>query len=892
MAGTELRLGFAMGGGVSLGTFCGAALTEAIKLFLLFGRDADGDPYDDVVVDVFSGASAGAMSLAVMLRGLALPPRRGQPLFAEFEGRLRAQYGAAYDAGGVSDRRREMLVAAQYAQDLQRQAWVDLIHIEVLLASGKPADALTAVPSLLDSGAITGVASSLLRFPQDVDVDGRRVLGDRVLYACTLANLSPIIEDARSELPGPEAGFVGLTDGMRTSAHRELRVFDLNFVEDPEAADGAAAELRADRGWPGRWVRYHNGPERAGEFGDVRKPRTWWKVASTAAASGAFPFAFAPVVLRRRKYEFGRLWPAQLAGAETYDFSYIDGGTFNNEPIREAFRMAAFLDGQEGQDGAGGATADPGRRVERKIVFVDPFVSEETSSLRVPIHATRGLQSQARFNLFDGVDPIVLATLDRLVPQAGQVLSAVLDEARAVEGDRVFQARSKFKLRDGIRRFLINGLAVAAPTATYTGLIAFCRELLEANRIEAIIPPGCLTLADELARVAREERDEADRAGDAALAGQLQAMLAPGQIKAFLAPDTNPAEHDASFGDRGGKAGLHLRMLVAVAVDLAMDLEGKSASAELIAIAPYGQMAEYARRVAAYNDLVKAYKEGLARHKADPSIAAPQLPPPQSTVEGPKVVNLPGGEISGFAGFMSKPCREHDFDAGTYCAWEFLKACANIPDAPPPPRPRPFDWTSPANAPSLSRGVDALAERAKRVVTNSHLLNLGLGLDGLILNAVAGAAVKAVQGLKVLPERSLAFELRIAVPGDDYELDGTGAGNDIRPIRFGDDKTWYLVTVARFFPGAGGRPPRWEGAHVPQPADGVWVIPIDKGGFLVDRLAGRVRLPSATDCTGPFDLLPAPILTVDATTGLDPATVLARAWTAASGVTPLDGEVA
>jgi len=61
-----LRIGFAMGGGVSLGTFNGAALTQTLKLAVLRGNCTD------VQVDCFSGASAGAMSLAVMLRGLVL----------------------------------------------------------------------------------------------------------------------------------------------------------------------------------------------------------------------------------------------------------------------------------------------------------------------------------------------------------------------------------------------------------------------------------------------------------------------------------------------------------------------------------------------------------------------------------------------------------------------------------------------------------------------------------------------------------------------------------------------------------------------------------------------------------------------------------------------------
>ena len=60
--GKILKLGFAMGGGVSLGTFSGSALTETIKQYMVYGKDENGEKYEEVVIDVFSGASAGAIS--------------------------------------------------------------------------------------------------------------------------------------------------------------------------------------------------------------------------------------------------------------------------------------------------------------------------------------------------------------------------------------------------------------------------------------------------------------------------------------------------------------------------------------------------------------------------------------------------------------------------------------------------------------------------------------------------------------------------------------------------------------------------------------------------------------------------------------------------------------
>ncbi|MBK8371027.1 MAG: patatin-like phospholipase family protein [Saprospiraceae bacterium] len=66
----KLKVCLAMGGGVSLGSYSGAALTEALKLLVLYGQDKDGTQYESVEVDGMSGASAGSIALAIMMRCL------------------------------------------------------------------------------------------------------------------------------------------------------------------------------------------------------------------------------------------------------------------------------------------------------------------------------------------------------------------------------------------------------------------------------------------------------------------------------------------------------------------------------------------------------------------------------------------------------------------------------------------------------------------------------------------------------------------------------------------------------------------------------------------------------------------------------------------------------
>lgn len=66
----QLKVCLAMGGGVSLGSYSGAALTEALKLLVLYGQDYEGNSYESVEVDGMSGASAGSIALAIMMRCL------------------------------------------------------------------------------------------------------------------------------------------------------------------------------------------------------------------------------------------------------------------------------------------------------------------------------------------------------------------------------------------------------------------------------------------------------------------------------------------------------------------------------------------------------------------------------------------------------------------------------------------------------------------------------------------------------------------------------------------------------------------------------------------------------------------------------------------------------
>src|ERR1041385_1225446 len=189
---TTLRVGFAMGGGVSLGTFCGGALSQALKLLIVYGRNRQGQPFGKVEVDVFSGASAGALSLGAMLRYLLC---RTDDQEAKAAGELQAEFGDAFNQ--LLPPARADLIAAQVVQDLQQQLWTDEIKLGKLLPGDQNAP-LRFKASLLDRGAVDDIARRHLVQWQGTGIrlDRRRLLADRVLYACTLANLTPMVADA------------------------------------------------------------------------------------------------------------------------------------------------------------------------------------------------------------------------------------------------------------------------------------------------------------------------------------------------------------------------------------------------------------------------------------------------------------------------------------------------------------------------------------------------------------------------------------------------------------------------------------------------------------------------------------------------------------------------
>lgn len=775
MGAKELRLAFAMGGGVSLGTFAGSALTQAIKLAVLRSG------YERVVIDAFSGASAGAMALGIMLRSLVHPSCGGKSRSqreAAAVSALAAEFGDEFtslstDPGAAAGRRRRLLIDAQIVQDVQAEIWGERITLDGMLGRGPGGQRdLTHTASILDRGEVDRIAGEYIAFRGDAaDEHGRAILserspllGERVLMACSLSNLTPLVSDARRDLSRYEAGFVGLGDGGRSLVHAELRVFDLVF------RDGGDAEYQDGEVHPSRWCRYRAGDESRGLVGDLREQKAWQKIAATTIACGAFPFAFEPVVLARSQYEFGRsLWPRELPWVEgppapgdkipKFRFSYIDGGVFNNEPIREAFRLAAFLDARRPGD------------FDRRVIFVDPFVDPGEPSLEVGVHREFSLQKPNLLRSLDGWDLFRRASLDRLAPHIGAVAGAIANEARVVEADKVYATRRRFEDRDALRAHLAHvrlpRLDPADPataqrrTAVLVGLREFCERQLKTDAAESIMPAGRLTLAGELARVLAEEGDALgtpDRA-----VGDFLSAPSPGSL-----PD----------------ADVWHRLLLAVALDLTLDLAGKSDRGHLIAIGPFANL------------------------------------PTEQNPAPPRPIKLWGGEVHGFAGFASLANRPHELAAGRYCAQLFLQTCGLIPESPLGPVPALSPERQQQFRADVARGMAALADRVNDMLRQSNLVDVLPVLNQGVLAAIGAVLKDKVRAMADLAPPTRKCELRILVPDGGYELDGRGLGDqDLKPVRLPGLDRFALITFAEYEPESG----RWSGPHVDEAAQTVTI---------------------------------------------------------------------
>jgi predicted acylesterase/phospholipase RssA len=730
-----LKLGFAMGGGVSLGTFSGAALSETIKQAVLHAGYYSNDSgevvfqeYEKVIIDVFAGASAGSMSLAIMLRGLAhqTPEER-----IKAENILRSDPAISFNS--LSPGKKKDLIVAQVVQNLQEDIWINEINIEKLLGTTlTDQENLAYEGGILRRGALEEIAKKYfdLKDAYNSNFKDKRLLSDEVVFGSSLSNLTGLKADSRGGKDFNNDNFAASADAFTSICHKEFRVFHLFFDSQKSQDIKKKPEV-----YPGKWIRYHNGDKKSGFFGDLRTAPAWSRIVATSIACGAFPFAFEPVVLERFKFEFNE-WPEELEDAKlceratgrpgqlSYPFTYMDGGTFNNEPVREAFRMAAFLDAKDKSD-----------NFDRLIVFVDPSVGAETVDFRVPVHKEFTMKKPRNIlGNIDGYDLIRKSTLDRLAGHFVTILTMIINESRVNENDKIAYISELFDSK-GIYNDLLSSLIEQTDNVIpiVERIAKILEQMINLEKLNELLPQGALTLAGELRRVVNENQGQ--------FAG-LEAKIDSFEENGIQAVSAN--DH------------LLVKAMFAVFIDRLLNLTGKSKQTKIMAIAP------------------TVVVDGIE-----------------------KIQKLPGDYLMAFAGFTSKLPNIYAANLARHCTarlmkkLKMLKADSQIPPYENWKDQKPYVEEYRSKLLLIHSRIDSLFTRSK-------IIDIFPGVDSIILNGLSKAVKNALDDIDLFDDPFWSFLFKIEVDSKNMEIDGTGSFNDTAPQKI-DGRLFLITELYYFY---------------------------------------------------------------------------------------------
>lgn len=307
MSQKKLKVGFIMGGGVSMGAYSAGAIEYVLDA--LENYFVDGGEYSSCEVDLFTGASAGSVTLA-----LAIVDRLKR---------------GANDASGADLWLKKLWTSEKEGLDIQ-----------TLTPNIDQQDKI----AILSDTIINDIKSNV--FGQEnvktFTTKAKGVLADKVYLGMTMTNLAGYEQDMTKVIT--KTGALTFNEKVARDAFKYYNSADYRYFEISE--DNSDQKIVTE--------------DRVNKIG-INNAEGWLEIAKSAIASGAFPAAFPPVRLKRKKEEYDRFWSYD---EDEMEFIYSDGGLFNNDPIDHAMHLANRLDaGQEDE-------------IQRVFFFIDPIVGE------------------------------------------------------------------------------------------------------------------------------------------------------------------------------------------------------------------------------------------------------------------------------------------------------------------------------------------------------------------------------------------------------------------------------------------------------------------------------------------------------------------------------------
>ncbi|MCP9797734.1 patatin-like phospholipase family protein [Cyanobium sp. Lug-B] len=410
------KLAIVISGAVSLGSYEAGVMYEVLEAIALHNESVGADHPERVEIDVITGASAGAMTAAILSRQLYY--------------------------GGEALRQ-------PYHRNPLFNAWVCQINIEKLLKVTPDKHKY----SLLSSDVIDDIGQKAIPDDPSQALDLHPAADKSLLLGIAMSNLNGY----KQEIPGSK-----YNDSFAYSRYKDQ--FVCRLQRQPAEADP-----------PGS---LHPGPAETIHLSEMEPQMTngkvtwcpmqtcdWGILRLMALSSGAFPFAFRA----RRIVRSGGSKKSMMAtrdsgrkssaGDQLYggNYLYTDGGVFENEPVGMAANLIEAIGTGQQDLNRSYLFVAPGKRT----IDADPFFNTEDDLLAMATGLISAIFGQSRFQQWvteglTGQLLTVTATEATLVGDTFSAFGGFLEFQFLAHDYNIGRLNARQKLRQGSFDHLIN----------------------------------------------------------------------------------------------------------------------------------------------------------------------------------------------------------------------------------------------------------------------------------------------------------------------------------------------------------------------------------------------------------------------------------------------------
>jgi len=373
------KLSIVISGAVSLGSYEAGVMYELLEAIALHNELLETDDPGKVVIDVITGASAGAMTAAIL----------GQQLY----------YGGK-------------LLRDAYNNPLFN-AWVRKVNIDGLLK----VDPKFHKYSLLSSAVVDDIGNTFLPDDPGNALDRHPASSDSLRIGLAMSNLNGFSQQIEGE-----------KESFAYSCYKDQFVCQVQCI--PPIGGETTSNSHDNE------VKIHMSemePHMEGRqvvWRPMLNTCSWAILRMMAFSSGAFPFAFRARRICRTGGSVHSITRSRdssrkaAAGDQLYggNYLYTDGGVFENEPVGMAASLSRDIDKEEDPSPRSYLFVAPGKRK----INADPFFNRDDDLLTMAFGLASAVFAQSRFQQWvtEGLEGKLLTVTASDALLIGDVFSA------------------------------------------------------------------------------------------------------------------------------------------------------------------------------------------------------------------------------------------------------------------------------------------------------------------------------------------------------------------------------------------------------------------------------------------------------------------------------------